>query len=308
MPALNAHLRDPDTHAYLAFHPGCPICHSERLSGTLTSAPLVSQRARAALATGVLAVSTVSPAATFAREPDTARDGTADVTQPAGGDGADRPDGGARDRPQEASDNTPVDEPSLETDDPIIDPDAGPVAQNPRDQPAPLPSTSQLPAAEPAAQATPPTGAASPADAATPADAASPAVPPAPPEVALDSMTASAAVSTQPVLAVRARVPKRTMKARAGANAASQSAAVAQGPGPAPTLLTPSADATTPGDRAHTVRAGESLWSIAGDHLGPGATPAQIAREVHRLWQLNADRIGTGDPDLLMIGTRLRLR
>ena len=42
--------------------------------------------------------------------------------------------------------------------------------------------------------------------------------------------------------------------------------------------------------------------------LGREATPAAIAREVHRLWQLNRDRIATGDPDLLIVGTRLLLR
>jgi len=53
---------------------------------------------------------------------------------------------------------------------------------------------------------------------------------------------------------------------------------------------------------------GESLWAIANDLLGAEATPAEVAREVHRLWQLNRNRIGTGDPDLLMTGTTLVLR
>jgi LysM domain len=60
--------------------------------------------------------------------------------------------------------------------------------------------------------------------------------------------------------------------------------------------------------RFHVVRPGESLWSIAKKLLGPSASPAQIAREVNRLWELNKDRIGTGNPDLLMAGTKLRLR
>jgi hypothetical protein len=60
--------------------------------------------------------------------------------------------------------------------------------------------------------------------------------------------------------------------------------------------------------RVHIVRPGESLWSIAKKLLGPSATPAEIAREVNRLWELNKDRIGTGNPDLLMAGTKLRLR
>ena len=53
---------------------------------------------------------------------------------------------------------------------------------------------------------------------------------------------------------------------------------------------------------------GESLWAIASDLLGRDAGAARIAREVHRLWELNKERIATGDPDLVMIGTRLLLR
>jgi nucleoid-associated protein YgaU len=63
-----------------------------------------------------------------------------------------------------------------------------------------------------------------------------------------------------------------------------------------------------PDDRFHTVRPGESLWSIAADMLGENATVAAIAREVNRLWELNQERIGTGQPDLLHTGTRLMLR
>ncbi|HET6548635.1 MAG TPA: LysM domain-containing protein, partial [Solirubrobacter sp.] len=62
-----------------------------------------------------------------------------------------------------------------------------------------------------------------------------------------------------------------------------------------------------PGDAAHVVRPGESLWSIAADVLGGEASPARIAREVNRLWERNKDRIGTGDRNLLMTGTRLVL-
>jgi nucleoid-associated protein YgaU len=63
-----------------------------------------------------------------------------------------------------------------------------------------------------------------------------------------------------------------------------------------------------PGDRTHRVQPGESLWAIAADLLGTSATPARIAREVHRMWTLNASRIATGNPDLLMTGTVLELR
>jgi hypothetical protein len=41
--------------------------------------------------------------------------------------------------------------------------------------------------------------------------------------------------------------------------------------------------------------------------LPAGASNAEVAAEVRRLWNLNASRIGTGDPDLLMVGTKLVL-
>jgi hypothetical protein len=87
----------------------------------------------------------------------------------------------------------------------------------------------------------------------------------------------------------------------------------AEAPEPAPSPpATPAAEATAPpgalqGHRFHTVRPGESLWSIATALLPPGAGNAEIVAEVHRLWRLNESAIGTGDPNLLYIGTRLRL-
>jgi resuscitation-promoting factor RpfA len=63
-----------------------------------------------------------------------------------------------------------------------------------------------------------------------------------------------------------------------------------------------------PGDRIHVVIPGESLWSIAADYLGDDASALRIAHAVHAVWERNKDTIATGDPDLLMVGTRLRLR
>jgi hypothetical protein len=57
----------------------------------------------------------------------------------------------------------------------------------------------------------------------------------------------------------------------------------------------------------HTVAPGECLWSIAERVLPAGASDAEIAAEVSRLWHLNAARIGTGDPSLILVGTVLRL-
>jgi hypothetical protein len=61
------------------------------------------------------------------------------------------------------------------------------------------------------------------------------------------------------------------------------------------------------GAQTHLVRPGESLWSIASDRLGVGASATEIARYVDLLWMLNAERIATGDPDLVHSGTRLVL-
>lgn len=62
------------------------------------------------------------------------------------------------------------------------------------------------------------------------------------------------------------------------------------------------------GRAVHVVRKGESLWSIAQRWLGPDVTDTDVFYEVRRLWSLNADRIPSGDPDLILPGLWLRLR
>ncbi|MDQ6806153.1 MAG: LysM peptidoglycan-binding domain-containing protein [Actinomycetota bacterium] len=57
----------------------------------------------------------------------------------------------------------------------------------------------------------------------------------------------------------------------------------------------------------HVVRSGESLWLVAEHMLGDRATDAEIAAAVEQLWELNAGRIATGDPDLIYPGQALRL-
>jgi hypothetical protein len=49
------------------------------------------------------------------------------------------------------------------------------------------------------------------------------------------------------------------------------------------------------------VEPGDSLWSISEEHIGPGATPKQIAYEVERTFDLNRERIG-GNPNLSFPG------
>jgi LysM repeat protein len=57
---------------------------------------------------------------------------------------------------------------------------------------------------------------------------------------------------------------------------------------------------------AVVVSPGDTLWSISEEHLGPGATPQQIAREVERIYALNQDEIGP-DPNLIFSDQELSL-
>jgi hypothetical protein len=58
----------------------------------------------------------------------------------------------------------------------------------------------------------------------------------------------------------------------------------------------------------HVVEPGQSLWMIAKGLIAKPDSIAQVASEVGRLWRLNAERIGTGSPDLIYPGLALRLQ
>jgi membrane protein implicated in regulation of membrane protease activity len=53
------------------------------------------------------------------------------------------------------------------------------------------------------------------------------------------------------------------------------------------------------------VEPGDSLWSISEERLGPDATARRIAKHTERLWALNRERIGSGDPNLILAGQQL---
>jgi nucleoid-associated protein YgaU len=57
---------------------------------------------------------------------------------------------------------------------------------------------------------------------------------------------------------------------------------------------------------ALVVEPGDSLWAIAQERLGAGASPQQVAEEVERIHALNRGRIAD-DPNLLFPGQELRL-
>lgn len=315
MQPLTTHLRDVDRHDRLAFHPACPICRQSRLTGHLDDAAILSPRTRALVAAGVLAVASATPPVGVAAEPDHQQEGTAAV---AGGQPVDpttgrdfNPGGQATRLPDAAGPPTagePVDAvatpPATHDDDPVVDPGDG--TDSPTDArgappPGPPPASSAPPPPPASADLAAPAPDGPASDAAPAGSAPSAAVhePPArPPRASRVDAGAGALARTRPSVhrpvASIVVVPRRSL----------ERVVVTADTSP------PSVDGrrARPGDRWHTVLAGESLWSIASDALGGDATIARVAREVHELWKLNRERIGTGDPDLIMIGTVLRLR
>ena len=91
------------------------------------------------------------------------------------------------------------------------------------------------------------------------------------------------------------------------AHAPARSAPTPEGPRFTPNPQPAATDPPTAPSRSYTVRPGDSLWSIASELAGPSASNAKIAALVDRLWSRNADRIGTGNPDLLNVGIELIL-
>lgn len=58
---------------------------------------------------------------------------------------------------------------------------------------------------------------------------------------------------------------------------------------------------------AYVVQPGDSLWSIAREHLPRHASETRIGLLAAELWAHNAERTATNDPDLLPVGTRLAI-
>jgi LysM domain len=325
MASLSAHLRRAGDHGALRFHPECPVCRDERLAGTLPTDALVSRRTQALFAASVLALSSAPPTAALAQEPDQEQEGSAAPDQAVVSDPAADPDfdpgGETTDLPFDAG---PA--PSAPVAAEVDDDETGALELEPAtNEEAPIAEAgegSTAPAAE--QQAPSPTGPTQP-PAPTPPATPEPAEP-AP--VASDPSATLGPAESEPGTRTHPREDTRNRPRRSDAKARSESPAASPAPEPAaatepsettiyitqePTVsraVSAPAEgrAARSGDRTHVVLPGESLWSISQDVLGDGASVAKIARKVNRLWELNSERIGTGSPHLLMVGTKLVLR
>jgi outer membrane biosynthesis protein TonB len=312
MVSLSEHLVEAGDHGRLGFHPSCPVCRRDRLFGTLSSEPVVPRRAQALLAGGVLAVSASVPGVSVAQEADHQGEGVAAPDQPGGGE-LDDPGfdpGGETVLPYETA-PVPTTQLGAGEDDvgegapleaePVEDPDAELVPLSESEAPV-TGEEAPVPPAEPVV---------------TPEDqSVTPGEPPpapgldAPPPTTREQSTVKEPDRPREQRKTAPK-PERSPTGQLPSAPPAPATIPVQEPAVVTQAIAPAAD--TPdepiGDgRFHVVAPGDSLWSIAKRLLGPEASMAGIAREVNRLWTLNQDRIGTGDPDLLMVGTRLRLR
>jgi hypothetical protein len=349
MASLTAHLVEGGDHGRLGFHASCPVCRKERLFGSLPSDVIISRRAQAALASGVLALSAVGPPAALAQESDqqveggsgpggvggmgetdTGETGSGQSHAPMPGSDVDMAPPSRPDPPPAPELGSPVppsgDDGSSDLDQ-VVPLDTEPVESPGNDlEPQPQPKLNNQP--DEVAQPEPPAEA-------TPA-------PPAPPS---PEMLIEAPVTVQPpaapvapeapndshaTLPAEQSLERTTAAKRANysleivARSAASTATAPDVPPPTMAATTAAVEPEPPGEpsdrpirasvprashqRFLVVRPGDSLWSISKRLLGPNASSAQIARKVAQLWKLNGERIGTGRPDLLMVGTKLVLR
>ena len=292
----------------------CPKCGEASLLALLAPEPLFSRRAQALLASGVLALSVGATGTSIAAEPDRLHEGVSAPEQ----SGPERTDdvGSA---------------PGAET---LLPLDVDPYPANP--QPPQGDQADEVPflEAEPAHDPDVPPPLAEPVPPLPPNAHGAPGPPPAAPpeqstEVVPKRMPLLVPDPTSTVGGPGVRRSGHLRRAGGERPSAQRWSHKAQRSAPPPhpspetsvvaieqaapapriaevaTGVTPAIPA---GARFHIVRPGESLWSIATALLGADASSAQVARKVERLWALNEQRIGTDNPDLLPIGTELKLR
>ena len=329
MASLAAHLAGGADHGRLGFHPDCPVCRSTRLLGSPPPSDLLPPAARAGVLAAVLGASTLAPTAAFAAPPD---------------EGLSLP-GGEVIEEGPAPGEAPAEDPGVDENDPAPPPEAGeeeadtPEETVPDDSQEPdLPDEGFDVPEEEAPDATVPPPAAPVQPPPVPETKAQPGLPDVPEVPRLPEVPKAPEVPTPPLVSPESLPPtgekgpvvKGKQESGGGGERQpeSRSAPAPEGGAPAPGATQPAApEAPTPaGDDSgaptapagggapapqpggsYTVRSGDTLWAIAERLLGPGASIAEVAEAVDRLWKLNGDRIGTGDPDLITAGQKLRI-
>ena len=282
---------------------------------SIWSAP--ARCARSALAGGLLALAAVVPGVSVAAEPDTSQEG---ISVP--------------DQPQDVETDSPGFDPGGDTELPFdagppaepedVAPDAAPLEIEPTDDP----EGRAAPFVEPEAPGTPDEAPVRPLEGTPPNAPPAPGLSTEPP--ADDGVTPESAPAPLPpaqgllaepgsgprrkrgLTAVIRVEPTRSEYVATSVNSGPPSEAMSSGGAAAPaTDLTRPVVARSRGSdgaRVHVVQPGESLWTIAENLLGAGSSATRIAAEVARLWELNRERIPSGDPDLIAVGQELRLR
>ena len=255
------------------------------------SRPRLAIRVLAAALSAVLVFGTVSPGLAFASEADSEQEGAAPPgALPGLEEGPELETGGEETALEELPGATSGGE------------ESAPLESEPPQESEPPPPPPEAPAAAevpPASEEAPPGPDYSPAG--KPATQAAPSVP----------------VENEPMVAPESSQPAPQPQPEARAEQAAPEAPPPVSPPEAPERSAPppgavpagrgGAAGSLAGQTVHVVQAGECLWSIAEALLPAGADNGEIEAEVQRLWKLNADRIGTGDPSLVYAGTELRL-
>jgi LysM repeat protein len=318
MRPLSAHLRDSDEHDRLAMHLACPVCREQRLAGPAAQLTRGSQRFQAMVAIGALGLAAFAPTSAVAADPDQEFEGDSaeqvvnDPTDPDPINEEPASDQGTIPSAEPEEEASASDTTGAETGDDLAADPAAPVAA-PEEAAADPDAAEVSPPAETSADAAP--SAPEPVPAVTSAPAQPEAVASTPqakasaarPQHRRHASDRRGAARTYRVSAPPAPTPAPV---RDAVSVAAPTAHVTPARRPVATRLVAHRTSRPParGDHTHTVTPGDSLWSIAKALRGKDASNAEIAREVNRLWNLNADRIATGNPDLLLVGTRLKLQ
>ena len=298
MVALSTHAQASSEHAGLPFHPGCPVCRQLRSLGAVEPSRLVPARFAAGAVALALLGAGGTPTAAWAQAPPVAGDGEGDSEGTADPDSHGdlvAPDadlgGGGSQQTLEGSAELPDGAPEPEVLDAPDEADAAPVPTAPSNEAVgspPPPAPQQAPA---------PSSAPVPERATTVHGLADERRHKNRPLSGRKLGHGSSAGRPKQLRPLRETIPSTSRPSTGSQESEAQ-------PAGAPTR----AGAGEQRTGTHVVRPGETLWGIAAARLGGvNPSPGRVAAEVTRLWNANEGAIGTGDPDMLRVGTVLHL-